>query len=204
MVSVTGMTADSFNNRWGDDIISGKIEDNNHLYLKSRRNLGGGLDAGEVESLTDFRTRLAELEPASDEGVWHYVNAETGEPRFDKAPSLSDFGNYGDPWQPVRFRKDNGFVLIEGLIKMSLTTSPINLFKLPVGFRPSGYVMFVVNVNSNTGAASTGTAHTHPLSSTGSRVIISADGTLTYSAPDSLQSGSHLSLSGIQFYAETA
>lgn len=199
MATVSGITADALNQLLGEEVISASIASNNRLYLKTRS--GVVIDAGFMSTLDDFIRRLERLELGTDEGVWHYIESETGEPIFNKANSNAVYGNYGDPWQSVRYRKDHGFVTVEGLMRPynGGGVTPWNMFQLPEGFRPPNSIMFPVNTNFETGAASTGTAHTHTLTSTAARLTVSPAGVFTLTQQGNMLSTDHLSLSGVQY-----
>jgi hypothetical protein len=117
---------------------------------------------------------MSQLPETVDSG-WQYV----GDP--GSAAFLNGWGNFGGGWTPARYRKIGGRVFLEGLVSAGTAASPI--LTLPAAYRPTvGAVMFaavtfrrVTNANTGTGtvftngsnqadvgAASAGTAHTHP------------------------------------------
>jgi hypothetical protein len=61
--------------------------------------------------------------------VWHVVGAG-GEPAFQNS-----WVNFGSGFQGARFRRENGVVRIEGLVKSG--TSNTAVFTLPAEYRPS-------------------------------------------------------------------
>jgi hypothetical protein len=118
----------------------------------------------------------------------------------------TDWINYGEPaYRRVQYRRIGTEVSIRGLAKSNVartTASPI--LTLPVGFRPAYSEIFqgVGNLNLVTGAASTGTAHTHTANySTPMRIDVLSTGVVQCSgtAGLSLPAAGYLSLSGISF-----
>jgi hypothetical protein len=95
---------------------------------------------------------------------------------------LNGWVNYSSTYAPARYRKINGMVEIQGLIKDGTATSGTDLFTLPVGFRPQYQHIFTTMSNSAI-----------------ARVDVKTDGTI-----DILNGGSSnwISLSGIMFKAE--
>lgn len=130
------------------------------------------------------------------DAVWHVIGA-VGEPAFGSGVSA-----LGGAYITPRFRRDAGVVRLEGLFSANGLASTSTLFTLPAGYRPSASLIQNVNANIVSGPASTGTAHTHTLSSVPARVEISAAGNVSYVGPGALQASSHLSISGVTFIAE--
>ncbi len=73
------------------------------------------------------------------------INGQTGIITLDlggddsgwQTPSLSNgIVNYSTSFQGVRYRKKNGVVFIEGLVKGGTATGNVVIFRLPLGFRP--------------------------------------------------------------------
>ncbi|QDP44227.1 hypothetical protein KGG70_gp57 [Streptomyces phage Celia] len=71
---------------------------------------------------------------------------------------------YGSPYTAPAYRKINGRVFLKGLVKNG--SVGFSIFILPVGFRPPEYMHLsglTASRSETTGAASAGTAHTHPI-----------------------------------------
>jgi len=63
-----------------------------------------------------------------------------------KAASLKNgITQYSTTYQSARYRKKNGVVYIEGLVKGSTATGEVIIFQLPSGFRPSKRIIFNTN-----------------------------------------------------------
>jgi hypothetical protein len=108
--------------------------------------------------------------------------------------------NYGTPYQNVQYRKMGDEVVLRGLMKSGTLT--VAAFTLPVGYRPVNILIFSGNTTAlaswNTGAASTGTAHTHANTGPGSingRIDVQNDGIVM------VRQGSNgwISVDGIRF-----
>lgn len=86
------------------------------------------------------------------------VNGQTGDitiaiPTNDdsgwQSPTLANgFLNYSTAYQGARFRKKNGVVYTEGLLKAG--ANGLFVFTLPVGFRPTQRLVFPISKYSNT------------------------------------------------------
>jgi hypothetical protein len=90
------------------------------------------------------------------------------------------WANYGGAFQPAQYRKIGDMVHLRGLIRNETGVNgpiPPAAFYLPPGFRPPAIHLLVgLSSGTTTGAASTGTAHTHPLVTYGTRVEIKPTG----------------------------
>lgn len=123
------------------------------------------------------------------------------------APSLTNsWVNYGAPYALAGYMRKNGIVYLQGLVKLGAVTG-VPIFTLPPGFRPAGALIVDGILNNRivtTGAASAGTAHTHPVNigDVPVRINIGTDGTIGISAAGSSLANGYLSLSGISFPAE--
>jgi len=125
--------------------------------------------------------------------------------------------NYGTPFAPAACRKVGNRVYLRGLVRYGSGTLPITT--LPAGFRPvGGTLLFVTTVRNrsndvvdlpakNTGNPSTGTVHTHPISSysvtssiiyPGTRIDVTEAGVV--SSP--VDPGEWVSLTGIDFFTD--
>ena len=77
---------------------------------------------------------------------------------------VNDYQDFGAEWQKVQYRKDAfGRVHVRGLCKRA-SASSLHMFQLPVGYRPSKYLMFWVNGQNE-----------------GARLDVTADGIFTIS-----------------------
>ena len=104
----------------------------------------------------------------------------------------------GTPYGQPKYRRKNGIVYLDGLFKGGTLNSV--LFTLPAGFRPNErLVMASVMSSINTGAASTGTAHTHPNAQLAGRVDITPDGNF---AQVGATTTAFLSMAGMSFIQE--
>jgi len=73
---------------------------------------------------------------------WHDIGA-VGEPAF-----LNGWVNYGGGYSNMRYKKVNGIVYLEGMVKDGTSS---NVFALPLGYRPSNRMIFSI-MNSNAAA----------------------------------------------------
>lgn len=112
----------------------------------------------------------------------------------------NSWANYGAPYQIGQYRKVGDEVQLRGLIRNGTVNT--TMFTLPTGFRPPDYLIFP-GVSAGpatyaTGAASTGTAHTHSQVTPPNiavRVNVNTDGTVV--APST--STGFIDLSAIRF-----
>lgn len=107
--------------------------------------------------------------------------------------------NYGAPYAPAQARRVGNQVYLRGLIKAG--TVGVAVTNLPAGMHPdySFFVPVVVNTRTvTTGAASTGTAHTHPVSvtDTAGRLNVNVDGNMSITPAASTGNG-YISLDGV-------
>lgn len=108
--------------------------------------------------------------------------------------------NYAGSYQLCQYRKLGDMVQLRGMAKLG--TVGTTIFTLPSGYRPPAYLIFAVAVGSRaaltSGAASTGTAHTHPITQTEAmgRLNVNTDGTVT---PNSTVTNTWISLDNVQF-----
>ena len=117
------------------------------------------------------------------------------------APTFTNsWVNYGSGFQTAGYRRIGDVVYLRGLVKLG--TLGTSMFTLPVGYRPTGNILLaaLVNVKAtfNTGAASTGTAHTHPIvaSEIAGRIDINTSGTVS---PTTTGGNGWISLDGLSF-----
>lgn len=114
----------------------------------------------------------------------------------------NSWADYGGGFQTCQYRKLGDMVQLRGL--MRLGTAGTTAFTLPAGYRPSATLIVTGGAGSrtafNTGAASAGTAHTHPITQTeaAARIDISSTGTVNV---NSTAGNAWISLSGIAFSA---
>lgn len=98
---------------------------------------------------------------------------------------------------PAYIRKD-GIVYLKGLFKNG--TMGATVFTLPAGYRPSESKIMLGRSITVTGAASAGTAHTHPVTYVGCAVGVDpTTGAVTFGPSGS---NSQVSMDGICFPAE--
>jgi hypothetical protein len=121
----------------------------------------------------------------------------------------TDWVDYGEPaYKRVQYRKIGTMVKVRGLGRTSIARSAISTaFILPVGFRPTNSEIFDGTSSASyvTGAASTGTAHTHtngpalPI-----RMDVTAAGAVTVNATAvmPLAALAYVSFSKILFYTD--
>jgi hypothetical protein len=114
------------------------------------------------------------------------------------APTLTNsWVDYGAPWTTAGYRRDGNRVTLKGLIKNGTVGSSV--FTLPVGYRPGADMHVPAHSSSTTtGAASAGTAHTHPVTDKGG-LNVYANGQVT---PRTGSSNTNFSVDGISFIAE--
>lgn len=137
---------------------------------------------------------VADSAPASNDSGW--INVEYA----------ADWDDYGSSYQAGQYRKVGTDVRLRGLIKSAVIRSAAStMFILPVGFRPTVTEIFngTASVSMISGAASTGTAHTH---TSGYQVpirvdVISSSGVVncTLTASETMAVGGWVSVSGIAF-----
>lgn len=196
MAHISAYTAAHLDALLDKSIVDADIADPEAPELMLKQRDGEWVSGGVLIDLDPYDSRLAALEPDTDDGVWHYVGSGGGEPAFTAG------SNQGAPYRTTRFRRDRKLVRIEGVVGLSSTAITQNIFTLPVGYRPVYRQIFNMNANMVTGAASAGTAHTHTLSSRDFRIVIYPDGVVQTTGPGLFQAASHLSLCGICFYVD--
>lgn len=97
---------------------------------------------------------------------------------------LNGWVNYGGAYTVARYCKRGGVVYVQGLVKDGTANSVV--FNLPTDYRPSGTLPFTTPTSIiDTANASTGTAHTHPISNGPSRVDVLANGNVLVNKGDS-------------------
>lgn len=69
-----------------------------------------------------------------------FYNIDEDDSGWQIATLQNGFENYEGPYSNVQYRKKNGIIYIDGLIKNGSPNSVI--FNLPVGFRPSARLVF--------------------------------------------------------------
>jgi hypothetical protein len=119
---------------------------------------------------------------------------------------VNGWADYGAPFQPGQYRKVGDEVQVRGLVQGGTINAPIAV--LPVGFRPPNDELFPCVENTtvawNTGAASTGTAHTHPNTgppNVAARVtVIASTGAIT---PPNTAGNGYIDLVAIRFSTST-
>lgn len=116
----------------------------------------------------------------------------------------NNWQNYGGEFQTAQYRKVGDEVQVRGLVRLGTTATAIAT--LPDGFRPPATLLFGaihdVGANWATGAASTGTAHTHSQtrpSAAAYRINVNAAGDITHY---STQGTGYVDLSMIRFSVE--
>ena len=156
--------------------------------------------------------------------VWYRNSTSTGWSPWvvvaDSTPPVSnDTGwidlAFEDPWinyptsyQNCKYRKIGNQVFVRGLARTTVAlTASSAIGILPVGFRPLLAEIFnaSVNITQITGAASTGTAHTHSGSyNTACRIDVAANGNISATIGPSfnLPVSAYLSLSGVSFFTD--
>lgn len=170
---------DGYPPRVGDLLVSKNGFSLGELYSVTKVYDNGNVDT--------FWTGIV-LQYHSDTG-WFNV----GDP--GAAPFDNGWQAYGGGYLGPRYRRENGIVRVEGLAKLGVMNTSI--FTLPVNFRPGGdLVMGVVMGIFNTGAATTGTAHTHPMNQYGGRVNVQANGQIVQQGA---ATNNFISLTGINF-----
>jgi hypothetical protein len=124
----------------------------------------------------------ASVEAVADT-AWHTLGA-AGEPAF-----MNGYANYGSPFGPVKFRKlATGLVVLDGLVQCPATAPGITpMFALPVGYRPHPLRTLIFS----------------PASSYPSDDKVRIDGGSGQVYCQAPPASVWLSLSGVQFYAES-
>lgn len=131
------------------------------------------------------------------------VNYDTG---WVDVTFQNGWSNYGGVYQTVQYRRVGSKVILRGLAMGGTIAAAI--FTLPAGFRPlkRNIVAGVVNTSTFTsGAASTGTAHTHSIANrdVAYRINIDDNGTVALATPSGVtHANGYVSLSGIEFYLD--
>lgn len=127
--------------------------------------------------------------PVAD--VWHYIGT-AGEPAF-----MGTWTNYGGSYDNAAFTERNGIIYLKGLVKSGTVNTLV--FTLPVAYRPvSRRIFATLGAAVTSGAASTGTAHTHDISDVGARVNIFVSGDVV---PQN-SGNAYVSLDGISYPKE--
>lgn len=76
-----------------------------------------------------------------------FYNIDEDDSGWQVATLQNGFSNFGQNYAEARYRKKNGVLYIEGLIRNGNPSMVI--FNLPVGFRPSERLVFPVVANFN-------------------------------------------------------
>lgn len=120
------------------------------------------------------------------------------------APSLTNsWANYGSVYANAAYMRRNGIVHLRGMVKDGTDNAAI--FTLPAGFRPANTHIFVgmgIQVNETTGAASAGTAHTHPIPIGPAAYRIDVNNAGGVIKNESIGANGWISLANISFEAE--
>lgn len=98
---------------------------------------------------------------------------------------LNNIINYGTEYQVARFRKKNGVVYVEGLVKGGTNANQRHIFILPVGYRPTKRLVFTVYGGAGASVSA-------------KRLDVQTNGVLTFYDYDS----NFASLSGISFLVD--
>lgn len=110
---------------------------------------------------------------------------------------VNSWVSFDDTYGPPRYCRRGGIVYLQGMVKSGTAQT---IATLPVGYRPSMRLMFVVpGSDRNTGAASAGTAHTHYIAETTVRLDVLVNGDLLLGAT---YPNGWVSLSGLCFPAD--
>ena len=100
-------------------------------------------DIQNIEYVSDGDT--CDTEDTSDvfmyvNGTWINILASAVVTPVTVEPTLNKgCVNYGSPFSNIRYSKVNNVVYLEG--GCSITNGPLNIFTLPAGFRPDGYIL---------------------------------------------------------------
>jgi hypothetical protein len=111
--------------------------------------------------------------------------------------------NYGSPYATAAYRKIGNRVFLRGLVRSG--TSAVPIFTLPVGYRPPFPMLHMGISNSvarTSGAASTGTAHTHLVTMTSIATRINVDANGAVQLGDTSAATGFISLEGISFLVD--
>lgn len=133
-----------------------------------------------------------------DTGAVEWASGESGS-GWTNVTFTNGWVNYGT-FQGAQYRKVGDMVQLRGLIKSG--TAGASAFTLPAGYRPPLNIILTggngTHVAINTGAASAGTAHTHPfsMSETSGRIDINTTGTVT---PSAAATNNWICLDGLSF-----
>lgn len=194
MSSIESMDDDYILSLLNDGVVNITIDVSGNLILTLRNSTV--INTGQVVDLAALNARLVALEPDAGDGVWMYVGGGGAQPPFG-----SGISNFGAAWQPVRFRRDKKVVRLDGLAKITLTTSPQTVFTLPSGFRPTkGRIVLNTNVNSKSSTENgVVPTHTQDLGGVGARVDVLTNGQVVAFAPNLFITNSHLSFGGLIF-----
>lgn len=169
-----------------DAIIDGSVDGSEHLILKTRD--ATNIDAGEILDISALITRLEAIEPNFD-------TPDFDDQWFDVSSFAGGVTNWGSGYENARYWKKGDIARLSGLVKLPATTSTQTLFTLPSLYRPTSSLIFPMMANMHSGAASTGTAHTHQNYYNGGRLQINSDGTVVaYSGSGLFNADSYVSL----------
>lgn len=173
--------------------------DSSRAEVTPNSNIAGALPAGtRVAMLRQSPSLLVVL------GILHtdvspftwFTVGDTG------VPFQNSWVNYDTIWAAAAYRKIGNAVYLRGLVRSGSVPSVI--FTLPVGFRPlknEAFPAVISTLNVVTGAASAGTAHTHPLAiESVTRLDVTTSGNVQITNPDVFNS--YLSLSGVSFFID--
>ena len=122
----------------------------------SQKGIAEQATLAEVNAGTDD-SRFVTAKGAKQAAIIHApvlsVNGQTGnitvghDSGWQSASLINGFVHYGGAYEPARYRRKNGVVYLQGLIKGGTAGSPI--FHLPSDFRPSKRLIFAIIGNGN-------------------------------------------------------
>lgn len=98
------------------------------------------------------------------------------------ATYLNSWATYGGSYAPAGYRRQGSLVQVRGLVAGGVIGTATPIFNLPVGFRPNYGRLFpgIANIITS-GAASTGTAHTHTMNEFATRITVDVAGNVSVS-----------------------
>lgn len=111
--------------------------------------------------------------------------------------------NYDLGYAQAAYMKRDGIVYLRGTVKSGTLNLPV--FTLPAGFRPAAHLAFpamIYSATTTSGAASAGTAHTHPVTPliTATQLEVRSNGEVRTNVVAG--SNLYLSLDSVRFFAE--
>lgn len=126
-VTANGVQLINWQTLWYDPPIThGEVSDPARFYITSY-----------TASFDVPETWIPLVSKNGDTGTFFWMDGKETAPWLTPALN-SPWLAYGSGYMPPRYKRENGIVYIQGLVKASPTTTTGTIFTLPAGYRPNG------------------------------------------------------------------